>query len=64
MWPPALRALCRPNSYSELVNDAVDAVLAAVADGVNRLEVEFPAVSEVDGRWQPAVSFPFLPHPH
>ncbi|GAB4822300.1 hypothetical protein N2152v2_009346 [Parachlorella kessleri] len=43
------RSTYRPNSYSELVNDAVEAVVAAVGDGVTRMEVEFPAVSEVDG---------------
>ena len=45
------RSTYRPNSYSELVNDAVEAVVAAVGDGVTRMEVEFPAVSEVDGVW-------------
>lgn len=45
MHPP----VCRPNSYKEIVDDAVAAVLAATQDGLGRLEVEFPAVSEVDG---------------
>lgn len=43
------RATYRPSSYSELVQDAVAAVIAAMGDGLNRLEVEFPAVSNVDG---------------
>lgn len=49
------RATYRPTTYTELVDDAVAAVAAAVKDGLNRLEVEFPAVSNVDGgcRQQP-----------
>ena len=43
------RATYRPTTYTELVDDAVTAVAAAVKDGLNRLEVEFPAVSNVDG---------------
>jgi hypothetical protein len=43
------RATYRPTTYTELVDDAVAAVAAAVKDGLNRLEVEFPAVSNVDG---------------
>ncbi|PSC74905.1 LOW PSII ACCUMULATION chloroplastic [Micractinium conductrix] len=43
------RATYRPSTYTELVQDAVTAVAAAVADGETRLEVEFPAVSNVDG---------------
>ena len=42
------RQTYRPNSYSELLNDAVEAVSAAVKNGEIRLEVEFPAVN-VDG---------------
>lgn len=45
------RSTYRPSSYSELVQDAVAAVVAAMGDGLNRLEVEFPAVSNVDGAW-------------
>lgn len=47
--PPAGRPTYRPESYSELVGDAVAAVAAAVDDGLTRMEVEFPAVSNVDG---------------
>ena len=47
--PSTGRATYRPTSYSELVSDAVAAVAAAVNDGLSRLEVEFPAVSNVDG---------------
>ncbi|KAL4447447.1 hypothetical protein ABPG75_004666 [Micractinium tetrahymenae] len=43
------RSTYRPSTYSELVQDAVAAVAAAMDDGLNRLEVEFPAVSNVDG---------------
>ena len=43
------RATYRPSSYSELVTDAVAAIATAVGDGLTRLEVEFPAVSNVDG---------------
>ncbi|KAF8067228.1 LPA3 [Scenedesmus sp. PABB004] len=45
--PPARgagRMTYRPASYSELVQDASRAVLAAIADGVALMEVEFPAV--------------------
>lgn len=34
----------RPQSYSELVEDASKSVLAAIEDGINLMEVEFPAV--------------------
>lgn len=43
------RSTYRPASYTELVDDAVAAVAVAVSDGLTRLEVEFPAVSNVDG---------------
>ncbi|EFN59896.1 hypothetical protein CHLNCDRAFT_132917 [Chlorella variabilis] len=43
------RSTYRPTTYTELVDDAVAAVAVAVEDGLNRLEVEFPAVSNVDG---------------
>eukprot|EP00887_Chlorella_sp_A99_P003238 scaffold9.g3238.t1 len=43
------RSTYRPSSYSELVADAVAAVAAGMEDGLTRLEVEFPAVSNVDG---------------
>lgn len=43
------RATYRPSSYTELVSDAIGSVVAAIGDGHKRLEVEFPAVSEVDG---------------
>ncbi len=48
------RSTYRPTTYTELVEDAVVAVAAAVDDGLKRLEVEFPAVSNVDGK---AVAF-------
>lgn len=43
------RSTYRPSSYSELVTDAVTAISAGLVDGLNRMEVEFPAVSNVDG---------------
>ena len=46
------RSTYRPTTYTELVDDAVAAVAVAVEDGLNRLEVEFPAVSNVDGKWR------------
>jgi hypothetical protein len=54
------RSTYRPSSYSELVEDAVEAVAAAMKDGHNRLEVEFPAVSNVDGGRRRRL----LPPPH
>jgi hypothetical protein len=40
----------RPQSYSELVEDASKSVLAAIEDGINLMEVEFPAVpTNIDG---------------
>lgn len=43
------RATYRPSSYSELVTDAVAAIASGISDGLTRMEVEFPAVSNVDG---------------
>ena len=45
------RQTYRPASYSELVTDAVEAMKVALADGKTRMEVEFPALSDVDGGW-------------
>lgn len=47
------RETYRPKSYSELIDDAVGAVKVALEDGLTRLEVEFPAVSNVDGKLPP-----------
>ena len=44
------RATYRPSSYAELVGDAVQAVLIGLEDGLDRMEIEFPAVSNVDGK--------------
>lgn len=44
------RSTYRPSSYTELVNDAAEAVMVGLTDGFSRMEVEFPAVSNVDGR--------------
>lgn len=46
----------RPSSYNEIVGEAVQAVAVALADGLDRLEVEFPAVSNVDGAAPPGFS--------
>lgn len=44
------RQTYRPASFGELVNDATLAVKAAVADGLTRMEVEFPPLpGNVDG---------------
>lgn len=45
------RQTYRPASYSELVTDAVESVKAGLEDGKTRMEVEFPALSDVDGGW-------------
>jgi len=43
------RSTYRPSSYSELVNDALQSMICGLNDGLTRMEVEFPAVSNVDG---------------
>jgi len=43
------RSTYRPDSYNELVNDAVQSILLGIGDGLSRMEVEFPSVSGVDG---------------
>ncbi|GLC38956.1 hypothetical protein PLESTB_000465400 [Pleodorina starrii] len=44
------RMTYKPLSYGEMVNDAVESVMAAIGDGVKWLEVEFPALpTNVDG---------------
>lgn len=44
----------RPSSYSELVADASKSVMAAINDGVDLMEVEFPAVpTNIDGTHTP-----------
>ncbi len=47
------RQTYKPASFQVLVQDATNAVKAAVADGLTRLEVEFPALpGNIDGkRW-------------
>ena len=44
------RTTYRPSSFTELLGDAVQAVVAGLEDGLTRMEVEFPAVSNVDGK--------------
>jgi hypothetical protein len=43
------RPTYRPSSYTELLTDAVASIVVAVKDGHKRMEVEFPAFSDVDG---------------
>jgi hypothetical protein len=43
------RTTYRPASFTELVGDAVQAVRTGLDDGLMRMEVEFPSVSNVDG---------------
>ena len=43
------RSTYRPDSYTELIGDAVQAIAVGMADGLTRMEVEFPALSNVDG---------------
>jgi hypothetical protein len=43
----------RPESYAELVQDATKSVMAAIQDGINLMEVEFPAVpANIDGEYR------------
>ena len=46
------RATYRPSTYSELITDAANSVIAALGDGHPRMEVEFPAISGGDGEWR------------
>ncbi len=49
------RQTYRPASFQVLVQDATNAVKAAVADGLTRLEVEFPALpGNIDGESMPS----------
>jgi len=43
------RSTYRPSSYNELVDDAVKSIVSGLDDGLIRMEVEFPAISNVDG---------------
>lgn len=43
------RSTYRPSSYTELIDDAVGSIVFGVQDKLNRMEVEFPSVSNVDG---------------
>lgn len=53
------RSTYRPNTFNELVGDAVKSILVGIEDGLTRMEVEFPAVSNVDGK-RPSFIFCFL----
>jgi hypothetical protein len=44
------RTTYRPASFTELVGDAVQSVRCGLNDGLMRMEVEFPSVSNVDGK--------------
>ena len=58
--PPAAasgRSTYKPSSFAELVLDASKSVSAAVADGVQRMEVEFPPLpNSTDGEQQECCS--------
>ena len=56
------RPTYRPSTYTELVNDACQAIEAALEDGLTRMEVEFPAVSNIDSEPPPPPPPP-LPQP-
>ncbi len=43
------RSTYRPSSYTELIDDAVGSIIFGTQDKLNRMEVEFPSVSNVDG---------------
>jgi len=44
------RMTYRPQSYAELVQDATKSVLTAIEDGIQLMEVEFPAIpTNIDG---------------
>lgn len=43
------RSTYRPSSYTELIDDAVGSIVFGIQDKLNRMEVEFPSVSNVDG---------------
>ena len=45
------RTTYRPSSFTELVGDAVQSVVTGLEDGLMRMEVEFPSVSNVDGKF-------------
>jgi hypothetical protein len=47
--PRAGRSTYRPESYTEIVEDATKAIVAALGDKVPRMEVEFPSVANVSG---------------
>jgi hypothetical protein len=47
--PRGGRSTYRPNSYIELITDAVQSIKAGMAEGLTRMEVDFPAVAGVDG---------------
>jgi len=48
--PRSGRTTYRPASFSEMIGDAVQSIRTGLDDGLMRMEVEFPAVSNVDGK--------------
>ena len=46
---PGQRSTYRPDSYTEIVNDATTAIVSALEAGEGRMEVEFPSVANVSG---------------
>ena len=45
------REVYRPQSFQEITEDAVKAVLAATEKGHRRLEVEFPPIPSSESEW-------------
>lgn len=48
--PGSGRATYRPASFNEMLGDAVQSLRTGLDDGLMRMEVEFPALSNVDGK--------------
>ena len=46
------RTTYRPSSYSELLGDAVEAIRVGLENGLTKMEVEFPAVANMDGEFK------------
>ena len=46
---PGQRSTYRPDSYTEIVDDATTAIVSALENGERRMEVEFPSVANVSG---------------
>ena len=38
----------KPETFSEIVSDAADALMRGIKDGIKQAEVEFPAIASAD----------------